>query len=149
MPAMLAADMEAINKYLMTTPIRTEKAKAVQVQWIKFWKDTERTFTWYSTEEFDRARNIKREFDAANAVTTAQKQAVTNQAGSGLTAEELSGGVRRSTSDGTYIVDEEPFVPVRLQVVGWSALIVAGLGYAGVKYLKMSNPVTYLKKALK
>jgi len=148
MPAMLAQDMEAINKYIMEKTPLTPEAKAVQVEWIKFWKEHQKSILWYSQDEFDQARNIKRNFDLANAISSAEKAVVENHYASGITSEETKGGVRRSTSEGVYIVDEEPFLPTRVKVAGLGILALLGIGYVGVKYYNFTSPTTYLRKAL-
>jgi len=147
MPMLLAADMNAINRYIMTTPIKTDAAKKVQIEWINFWQANEKSFLWYTQEEFDRARNIKRTFDMANAPSAAAKKAVQDVYSNSITSEEARGEVKRSTAEGVYIVPEEPFVPVRLQVLGWSAAAVLALGYAGVKYVSLTSPTRFIKKA--
>ncbi len=148
MPAMLAANMEAINKYIMEAPVRTAKAQAVQIEWIKFWKEHEKSILWYSDDEYDQARNIKHNFDLANATSSSEQQAAKDQASQGLTSEELRGNVRRSTRDGTYIVDDEPFVPTRVTVAAVGILGLIGIGWLGMKYYNLTSPTTYLKKAL-
>ena len=144
MKALLAQDMEAINTYIMTSKINSKAADAVKNKWITWWEDNKRDWTWYDTEEFDTARNFRHDFDVANAITSAQKQAVTNKYTSGVTSEEARGETKRATSEGVYIVPEPPLISDGTKVGIVAVLILGALGWvAKVAYIDpILTPVT-------
>ena len=147
MPALLKDDMEAINSYIMTSAIKTKAADNIKTEWIKWWADHERSWTWYSQEEYDTARNFRTRFNNANAVTTAEKEAAKRQATTGITKEETKGGVRRTTSEGVYIVPDEPLVSTSVKVGLFTALVIGVLGW-GAKILYIDPILMPATKAL-
>jgi hypothetical protein len=130
MPAMLKDNMEAINRYFMEqATVKTAAAEKVKQQWMQFWKDTKRDWTWYSQDEYDKARNLKHKFDDANAITVADKKAASDQRQKGLTSEELKGETKRAGTSGMFLEEEEPFIPTKWKVAG---MVGIGLVAAGV-----------------
>lgn len=132
-----AANIKAINTYIMTQPIHTSKAGEIRNKWLK-WHDNlsylEKTFT--SQETYDVARNIRNEFNTANAITPAQKAAVEAVKQTGLTSEELRGETKRTTAEGNYLApepdlddeEEEPWIPTKTKVaLGVSGVVLLGL----------------------
>ena len=152
MPSMLAADMDAINKYMMTTPVRTAAAERVKIEWMRFWEVTQRDFLWYSQEEFDAARNLRNKFNLANTVTPEQKKAVEDTMRTGLTGEEVRGDTRRATTEGSYLEPEQSIVefhiPTSWKVFGAIGAIALGAGwYAKKAYVDPA--VKYARRASK
>jgi hypothetical protein len=124
MPAMLKDNMEAINRYFMQqVTVKTAAAEKVKQEWMQYWKDTKRDWTWYSQEEYDKARNLRNKFDLANAVTAEAKVAVAahQAAGQGST-EEQRGETRRSGTSGMFLEEEEPLIPT-----AWKAGAIIGV----------------------
>ncbi len=94
-------DLAAIDVYIKTQPIKTKAATKVRDEWT-VWYDGVGWWGSYSQENYDHARNLKHNFDLANAVNAEETAAVRDQMQNGLTTEELEGGTRRTLSDGTY-----------------------------------------------
>lgn len=125
MPAMLKDNMEAINRYFMQgVTVKTAAAEKIKKEWMQFWKDAKRDWTWYTQEEYDKARNMRNRFDLANAVSKDQKVAVAayQAAGQGST-EEQYGETRRSGTEGMFLEEEEPLIPT-----AWKAGAIIGVG---------------------
>lgn len=148
-------NLDALNKYFMTTKIKTKEAEKLKTSWLQWWE----TLGWYDLsvdpDTFDIARNRKNAFDLANAVSASEKTSIKEAIKTGFTTEEALGGtrgtpaVRRTTSDGTYLedpIEKEPFVPTRIKVVGAIALAAVGaLWAAKTVYL---NPILKLRKVV-
>jgi hypothetical protein len=131
MPAMLRADMEAINKYFMEqVTIKTPAAEKIKQEWMAWWKEHKRDWTWYTIEEFDHARNMRNKLNLANATSTAQKAEIAAHIASAKgSREEQMGETRRSGTSGMFLEEEEPIIPTKWKVgavVGVS-LIAAGV----------------------
>jgi len=130
MPAMLGADMEAINKFFMeTAKVQTPAAENVKQEWMKFWKETERSLTWYTQQEYDDARNLRNRFNVANTTSAAAAATIKAQQASGVTSEEMRGETRRAGTEGSYLEEEKPWIPTSWKVGG---LIGVGLIATGV-----------------
>lgn len=139
MPAMLASDMNAINKFFMeTAKVNTPAAEKVKQEWMQFWKDTERTFSWYSQEEFDQARNLRNRFNLANAKTDAARVAVAAQQASGVTREEAGGNTRRAGTSGDYLEEEKPWIPTSWKVGAFVGVGLLATGVFAKKILAMT-----------
>lgn len=121
---MLNADMEAINKYIMETNVKTSKADAVKLEWIKYWESIKRDWSWYSQEEFDKARNFRDRFNITNATSKAEETAVKEQMKSGVSAEKAMGETERRTTSGSYLEEPKPLIDFNIPL-GWK--IGAGL----------------------
>jgi hypothetical protein len=120
-------DMDAVNVYMSTTTIQTPAAAKIHDEW-RTWYDDLGWFTRnYESETWDHARNLKNNFNLANATTASDYQAAQEVAQRGLTTEELAGGVRRTLASGQYA---EPLISTNtklgLAVVG----ITLALGVA-------------------
>ncbi len=145
MPALLREDMEAINTYIMGSKVNTKAADAVKNKWIVWWEENKRSgWDWYSQEEFDLARNFRNQFNLANAKSSTEKDAVKNQASSGVTSEEARGETKRSTSEGYYIVPEPPLISNTTKIGIIAAIAAVALGWvAKVAYIDpILTPVT-------
>ena len=141
MPVLLKDDMEAINRFFMEgTVVKTREAEKIKQEWIKWWKDNKRDWTWYTQEEYDHARNIRNRFHMANAVTSEQKTEVAAYIASAkLTREELQGETRRAGTTGYYLEEPDPVVPTSWKA---AATIGAGLVITGMfaKRILMLHP---------
>ncbi len=122
-------NLDAIDRYIKTTPIKTPAASKLRDAWIKYydatgWYDR----NWYSPL-YDWARNRKHEFNLANAVTEADKAAAVLQAKKGLSTEELKGEPDRRLASGNYVdpppPGKEPFFPTRVKVAAGIAAVAA------------------------
>lgn len=126
-----ARNIDAINTYIMTQPLKTSEAGIVRNEWLKFHEGlgwTGRNFP--SVGDYDKARNIRNKFNDAQAVTAKEKEAVIDQRLQGLTSEELRGEIKRTTADGGYLEEEasgnsEPWLPTKTKVaLGIGALVI-------------------------
>lgn len=148
MPPMLSANMEAINKFFMETAVvKTPTAEKIKQEWMRWWNDNRRTLTWYSTEEYDFARNMRNRFNDANAVTKKEKQAAVDQRAKGITSEELRGETKRAGTTGMYVEEEEPIIPTKWKVAAIIGVGLVGVGVFGKKLLAMT-PAGRLAKYL-
>lgn len=134
MPAMLKQDMEAINRYFMEqVKIVTPAAEKVKQEWIVWWRNNKRDWSWYTQEEYDHARNMRNNLMLANAPTSAKKAEVAAYIASAkLTTEEIRGETRRSGTSGMYYEEPpppEPIIPTRWKVAAGvgASLVVAGV----------------------
>lgn len=131
-----AANVAAINEYIMTQPINTPASAAVKDEWLK-WHDT---LGWYqqqftSTDNYDAARNLRNKFNEANATTAEEKAQVKYIQQTGLSSEELRGETDRRTSDGGYLdhpPESEPWIPTKTKIAG----VLIGLSAAALWVLK-------------
>lgn len=97
-------DLEAINRYMTSTPIKTSDAAELHDDWIKWWD----TLSWtdkHFEDTYDEARNRRNAFNMANAVTPRARSAAEDTIKNGLSTEELAGGTDRRLSTGEYSED--------------------------------------------
>lgn len=117
-------DMEAIHRYIVNSPLNTKQAERLHDDWLGWYEG----LTWWEksmdTDTYDKARNRRNEFNRANAVTVAAKQAADEVKTRGLTTEELAGGYDRRLASGEYA---ENFVSSKVKVA-----VAATLGGVGV-----------------
>ena len=168
-------DVKSINKYItekakLSTTTKTAK-KVADTKWRPFYEKWLANSDWWTTsigdysntqENYDIARNIRNEFNRANAVTDSQKEAVERQIQTGITSEEweadfnavVSGkpvgtAPRRTTSTGDYLEKEdlegEDFVPLRLKVLAGAIGVVALAAYLGLSHPLFAIPIAILK----
>lgn len=142
-----AANIEAINQYIAAAPIKTTEGAKARDEWIK-WHDAlgwyDKTFT--SLEVYDQARNLRNNFNIANAVTAKEKVEVKNQQQEGLTSEELRGEASRRLSTGDYVEhpeESEPWLPTKTKI----ALGVAGVAVLALTAVKKIYVDPWLKAA--
>lgn len=130
----LEGDLNALSDYFRRTPINTPDARKIRDDFIK-WRDNlslwDRKFN--TSDLWDTARNYRLRFNKANAVSEADKIAAEWQATRGLSTEEVSGKSDRRLSSGAYNEEEEPFVPMRVKIVGGVLALLAGLFYVNKK----------------
>lgn len=137
-----AANIAAINTYIMNATLQTSAAGNVRNEWLK-WHDG---LGWYSREYpsveiYDQARNLRNKFNLANAKTPAEKEQVKRVMTGGITSEETRGETKRTTAEGTYLApepdeDSAPWIPTKTKVaLGLSALVITGLMLAKSVYI--------------
>jgi len=125
-------NIDAITEYMtaVATQVKTTAARAKQDEY-KAWIDT---VGWYNKNydrpTYDHARNLRNEFNVANAVTQAEKQAVQQVLTTGLTTEEQQGEGRRVSSEGKFSEQEAPPVPMP----SWAKWAIAGAVGVGILY---------------
>lgn len=127
-----ADNIDAITTYMtsVATQVKTAAARAKQDEY-KAWIDT---VGWYNKNydrpTYDHARNLRNEFNLANATTAAEKQAVQQVLTTGLTTEEMQGEGRRVSSEGKFSEQEAPPVPMP----SWVKWAIAGGVGVGILY---------------
>lgn len=124
-------DIDAITQYItVDTPAKTDAARAKQDEY-KTWIDT---VSWYNKNydrpTYDHARNLRNEFNEANATTPAEQQAVQQVETTGLTTEETQGAGRRVSSGGRF--SEQTAPPPSLPT--WAKWAIAGAIGLGALY---------------
>ncbi len=97
-------DLETINQYIMYTPLKTKAAEAARDKWVVWYDGLNWVERNAGTATFDRARNLRNEFNLANASTSEEKTQVENVLKTGITSEEAEGGTRRALTSGFYNV---------------------------------------------
>lgn len=130
---MATADIDAIQVYFQTTPVKTQAAQAIKdkfVTWVTglSWLDK------MGQAAFDLARNQRNDFNTANAVTDTEKQTVTDVATTGLSEEQMQGQPDRRLSDGSFPGPRTPPPPGGLAswtTIAWLGGGVAALGVVG------------------
>lgn len=140
------ADMEAINRYFMQqAAIKTPAAEKLKQEWMKWWKENQRSWLDYTVEEFDTARNMKHKFDVANEPTQAGKAQVAAQQARALTSEEAMGETRRAGTAGQYIEEEKPLIPTSWKVGAMVGVGLITVGIFGKKLLSMTPAAKLIK----
>lgn len=87
-------DVESIHSYLLATPSKAPAAETIKTQALKFYESAGFWDKNLSTDWFDQFRTKRNQFNLANAVTAADKAAVTKTLESGLTTEQMKGQSR-------------------------------------------------------
>lgn len=96
-------DLKAINDFFHRSENapRTPAAKAVFNEWIAWWEDN--GDAWFNgTAELDHARNLRNDYNRANAVTAADKAKVNEVIRTGVTSEQAAGETDRRNADGGF-----------------------------------------------
>lgn len=141
-----AENIDAINRYILTQPVRTPKARSLRDEWITNYAKLSWFDTNYDSDTYDWVRNRRNEFDYANATTPAELAAAKQQHGKGLSSEEMRGEPDRRLSTGDYVdppnPGAEPFFPTRVKVAAAAALAAL----IGLKVLKKLYIDPYLPK---
>ena len=125
MPAVTlqADDIAAIDRYIMTTPLRTPAAQAARDAWV-LWHDSTGSYDrWFSRPALDHARNMRLAFQLANATTDAERAEVLDTALRGQSVEQSSGEPDRRNQSGEYSEIGESSLFTRAALY-----MVAGLG---------------------
>jgi hypothetical protein len=134
----MSSDLEAINVYMGSARAVTPAAVKLQDEWIK-WFDN---LSWYEknmdSDIYDKVRNKRNAFNAANAVTEKQKEDAKEIAQRGMSTEEMQGKARRITSKGF----QEDLIPSKYK---WGAAGIALLAIGGAgAYLYVKGPTSIL-----
>jgi len=125
MPSQLSDNMNAINRYFMEqVTIRTPAAERVKQEWMAWWKENKRDWTWYTQDEYDHARNLRNKLNLANAKSDAERVSVAAHIATAKgSTEEQMGEVRRSGTSGMFYEEPEPLIPT-----AWKVAAVVGTG---------------------
>lgn len=124
-------DLVAIGNYFASIPIQTPAAEKIKQDWLTWWQ--QHSSDWYYTQDdYQHAMNLKTQFNAANAVTSEEKQAAKTQATTGLTKEEIQGMPKQTGSDGLYVEPPKPLISGKTKMYLVLGGITAALAW-GVK----------------
>lgn len=107
-----ADDVEAINRFFHDpgNAPKTPTASAAFNEWVTWYEDNKPgIFGFWSDADVDHARNLRNAYNRANAVTSAEKQAVENQIKTGISLEQAQGQTDRRNAQGD-IVEQPPGV---------------------------------------
>lgn len=98
------ADLEAINDFFHRpeNAPRTSKAKLVFNDWVTWW-EANRGNWWFSQAEYDHARNLRNDYNRANAVTAEQKKQVEAVITTGVSSEQAQGETDRRNASGGFV----------------------------------------------
>lgn len=128
-----AQDIDAVNRYIMSTKANTQDAKDVRDEWLEFHDGLSTYEKHLESDIWDKVRNFRARFQLANAKTAAAKEKIKEVLDTGMTSEEVQGDVRRTSSTGMYNEDPDPIVPTRWKWYLGLAAIIAGAGLVGKK----------------
>ncbi len=138
-----AEDIDAVALYMAQTPAKTPSARQLQDQF-KVWLDG---VSWwnkrYDRPTYDRARNLRNDFNLANATTPAGRAAAEQVAKTGLTTEQTTGGASRVSSEGRFseadggLLSDSTALWIKL---GFGAAILA-VGVYGLHELRLIGSV--------
>lgn len=96
-------DLRAINDFFHrpANAPKTAAAKAVFNEWIAWWEDN--GDNWFNgTAELDHARNLRNDYNRANAVTAEAKAQVESVIRTGMTSEQAAGETDRRNAEGGF-----------------------------------------------
>lgn len=135
-------NLNAVNTYIHSTPIKTDKARSLASDWSRWW-DTTGDPNLYTVKidqvVWDEARNRRLAFDLANAVTKAEAEQVHYVATTGQSSEQMEGlQDRRDPETGGYYVpppEPEPMFPSWVMPVFIGA-IALGVGISVVPMIR-------------
>lgn len=135
-------NLNAVNAYFHTTPIKTDQARSLASDWSRWWDSTgnpENYSVQIPQAVWDEARNRRLAFDVANSITKAEREQVINVATTGQSSEQMEGKPdRRDPTSGTYFVPPpppEPALPTWVKPVFIGA-VALGLGLSVVPMLR-------------
>jgi hypothetical protein len=124
-----ADDIDAINQYVTSTPIRTPAAQTLRDQWIK-WIDTRSSYDRnFDRATFDAARNKRFDFELANALSEEEREQIRRVRAEGLSAEEMQGEADRRMTGGRY-TEASPASAGTLIGIGVGVALASALGGA-------------------
>jgi len=106
-----AANVEAINDYMHRTPPQSPGGSIALNAWVTWYEQTKPTsfLGWWSDADVDHARNLRNNFNRANAVTAAEKKQVDEVIKTGVSLEQAQGQTDRRNAAGD-IVEQPPGV---------------------------------------
>lgn len=124
------ANMAALVDYMNSTPVQTPEAGKIKDDFAHWYANLGfMDLHWNTDQTWQTAFNYRTDFNRANAVTDAQKQAVENVISGGLTANQMIPGVINEgarTTEGKYATPDKP--PLSTQTL----LILAAVGVGGL-----------------
>ncbi len=131
-------DLAAIDRYMKGTLTKTGAAVKLRDEWTE-WYDGIGWWGSYSQENYDHARNLRNQFDLANATTQAELEQVQRVIRTGMTTEEMAGGTSRNLSTGMYA---EPLVSSETKFVLIAGAVAASVtgGILLLGKLEMMGP---------
>ena len=124
-----SADMQAINKYMMETAIVNPDAQKIKDQWIAWWNQHQNDLYW-STDDFNTARNMRNNFNVANTKSAQEAADVKQQIATGVTEEEARGETKTANTSGMFYQEPKPLIPTK-----WKIFAVAVAGVYGAAYV--------------
>jgi hypothetical protein len=105
-----AEDIEAINDFMHRDVPKTAAAKAALNEWVRWYEATKPgAFSFWSDADFDHARNLRNQYNRANAVTQHEKDLAEEVIQHGMSAEQMRGETDRRDAGGN-IVEQPPGV---------------------------------------
>lgn len=128
-------DLAAIDRYMKETPGKTASAIRIKDDWT-VWYDGIGWWGSYSQENYDHARNLRNQFNLANATTSEDLEMAQRVMQTGLTTEELAGGTRRTLSTGMY---DEPLISSSTKLVVVAIGAFSAVIYIGAKLLELET----------
>ncbi len=128
-----ADDIAAIDRYILTTPIKTPAGQAARDGWI-LWHDATGSYDrWFSRPALDHARNLRLAFQLANSTTDAERAAVLDTALHGQSVEQSSGAPDRRNQSGEYSEIGESSLLTRAALAVVSVLGLVALARRSLK----------------
>ena len=120
-------DLTAINDYMHAQPLNTPEATTLFNQWV----------TWYdglgfmdlhvnTTATYDLARNMRDQFNLANAQSDAERAQIQSVMQTGQTSEQDAGQTKRNLADGSLPGPKAP--PPAPWIPTWAKYAAAGVG---------------------
>lgn len=96
-------DIEAINVFFHSETPKTQAARVVLDEFVKWYEATKPgAFGWWSDEDKDRASNLRNAYNRANAVTQKEKDLAERVIKTGMSTEQMQGEPDRRNSEGNY-----------------------------------------------
>lgn len=95
-------DLRAINEYFHRVAPVTPAAKKLFNEWVSWWEQNVAN-AWFLTQaDLDHARNLRNDFNRANAVTPEAKAKVEEVITTGITVEQQRGETDRRNTEGGF-----------------------------------------------
>lgn len=96
-------NIEAIARFFGAQTPRTGAAVAARDEWLRFYSALGDFEANFEQQAYDRSRNLKLQYNRANAITAEERAAVEEQALRGVSSEDIAGEPDRRTSTGEYV----------------------------------------------
>lgn len=124
-----SADLKAINDYIMNATVLTPAAQKVKTVWQAWFHDHANDW-WLTEDDWNHSRNLRLQFNTANAITPAEKEAVKAQATTGISTEDVTGAAKVTGSDGRIYEEPQPWIPTKWKIIG----ALGAIGFVALKY---------------
>lgn len=111
-----AEDLDAVNQYITTTEIKTDAARKLHDDWVKWFNDLSYYNKNISSSTWDEARNRRAAFNLANATSESEKAQVHEVITTGVSTEQAKGQADKRLSSGLYDVSKPPLIPTSYKV---------------------------------